>query len=117
MLAGRGFATAAVLLLIALSYAAIARRLERERRLVARLRARGAVDAAHALALDALGDAEREAVDSLRAAGVVAVSRDRCHLVAPALAPYRRRRVRLALTGTLAAILLAAIFLAFILAR
>lgn len=117
MLAGRGFATAAVLVLIALACSAVARRLERERRLVAALRARGAVDAAHALPLDALADAERDAVDDLRAAGVVEVARDRCHLVAPALKPFRRKRIRLALTGAVTAILLAAGLVTFILAR
>ncbi len=116
MLAGRGFATAAVLVLIALACSAVARRLERERRLIAALRARGAVDAAHALPLDALGEAERDAVDDLRAAGVVAVARDRCHLT-PALAPFRRKRIRLALTSAIAAILLAAGLVALILAR
>jgi hypothetical protein len=117
MLAGRGFATAAVLTLIALACSAVARRLERERRLVATLRARGATDAARALALDALADTERETAEDLRDAGVVAIVRDRCHLVTPAFAQYRRKRIRLALTGATAAVLLAAGLVAFILAR
>ncbi|MBX3683691.1 MAG: hypothetical protein KF731_13710 [Thauera sp.] len=117
MLAGRGFATAAVLTLIALACSAIARRLERERRLVRALRARGAIDAAHALPLDGLAEAERDAVADLRDAGVVEVVRDRCHLVFPALARFRRKRIRLVLTGATAAVLLAAGLLAFILAR
>lgn len=117
MLAGRGFATVAVLSLIVLACAGVARRLERERRLVGALRARGAIDAAHALPLEALGDTERDAVDDLRSAGVVEVRRDRCHLVAPALVPFRRKRLRLALTGAAAAVLLAAGLLALILAR
>ncbi|MGD9597110.1 MAG: hypothetical protein AB7G76_09305 [Steroidobacteraceae bacterium] len=117
MLAGRGFATAAILVMTALACTALARRLDRERRLVATLRSRGAVDAAHALALDALGETEREAVESLRAAGVVTVSRDRCHLVTTVVAPWRRRRRRLAFSGALVALLLAAAAVIFILAR
>ncbi|MGE0583411.1 MAG: hypothetical protein AB7P31_14910 [Steroidobacteraceae bacterium] len=117
MLAGRGFATAAVLAMIVLACSAVARRLGRERGLIAALRARGAIDAAHALPLESLGDAEREAADVLRAAGVVAVTRGRCHLVAPALAPFRRKRLRLALTGAVAIALLAAGVVAFVLAR
>ena len=117
MLAGRGLATAAIIFLLALACTVIARRLGRERRLVARLRARGAVDAAHALPLDAMEDAEREAALDLQAAGVVAVAHDRCHLVAPAPSSFRRRRVRLAFTGAVAAAVLLAAFLAVILAR
>lgn len=117
MLAGRGFATAVVLTLIALACGAVARRLERERRLVAALRARGAIDAAHAIPLDALGDAERDAVDALRSAGVVEVARERCHLMSPALAPFKRKRVRLALTAVIAAVLLAVGLVALNLAR
>ena len=117
MLAGRGFATAVVLTLIALACGAVARRLERERRLVAALRARGAIDAAHAIPLDALGDAERYAVEEWRSAGVGVGARVRCDVMCTALAPFKRKRVRLALTAVIAAVLLAVGLVALILAR
>ena len=117
MLAGRGFATAIVLALIVLACSTVARRVERERRLVATLRARGAIDAAHALPLEALSSAERDATHNLRTAGVVEILRGRCHLVPASIARFRRKRTRLVLTSAAVAALLAAGLVALILAR
>lgn len=101
MFGGRGFATAVILILIALTCVAIAKRLESERRLLRKLRERGTVR------LDSLSAAERDAAESLRAAGVLRVDRQRGYLHSEELKTFRRKRVRFALSGALVALFLA----------
>jgi len=101
MFGGRGFATAVILILIALTCVAIARRLEGERRLLRKLRASGTVR------LDSLSDAERDAAESLRAAGVLRMDRHRGYVQSEELKTFRRKRVRFALSGALVALFLA----------
>ncbi|HEY1283118.1 MAG TPA: hypothetical protein VGE96_01440 [Steroidobacteraceae bacterium] len=100
---GRGLATAGSLILIALACIAIAKRLERERRLIRRLREEGAVS------LDRLSEDERDTAESLRAAGVVRVDAQRGVIQPEGLREFRRKRVRFALTGALIALLVAAV--------
>ncbi|MFO7277977.1 hypothetical protein [Caldimonas thermodepolymerans] len=108
---GRGFVTAALLILIVLSCITVARRLERERRLIAKLRARGAVDAEHAIPLVRLSDDEQDTAESLVHAGVLRSRNERCYIASEELGPFRRKRARLALSG-----IVAAVFLVFLVA-
>src|SRR5262245_38679106 len=110
MLAGRGFATAVFLIVIALTCIAFAKRLERERRLLKKLRAnQGSVSSS------ALNEDERAVAESLASVGVLRNARDRYGL-SEGLASFKRKRLRLALSGAAAALLLA-IVIAFILLR
>ena len=97
---GRGLATAAVLILIALTCIAIAKRLERERRLIQKLREKGGVP------LDELDDDERDTANSLRTAGVLRVDQSRGYLEPAGLRSFRNKRVRFALSGALIAAVL-----------
>jgi hypothetical protein len=99
----RGLLTAAVLVGIALTSLATLRKLERERRLLRKLRSL----TPSSLPLDELSEDERDAARSLAHAGVVTVHLQRLHLKASAVAAFRRKRVRLALSGAFAALLLA----------
>jgi hypothetical protein len=100
---GRGLATAGSLILIALACIAIAKRLERERRLIRKLQDAGAVP------LDSLSDDERDTVESLRAAGVLRVDSQRGVFQPEGLRAFRAKRVRFALTGALIALVLCVI--------
>jgi hypothetical protein len=102
VLAGRGLATAVLLILIALTCVALSKRLERERRLLRKLRSEGAV------ALDALTDAERDTAESLRVAGVLRTDGKRGYVQPEGLETFRRKRLRFALSGALIAMFLAA---------
>lgn len=108
MILSRGFLAAAALILIALACIAVARRLERERRLIAKLRHRGALDPQRALPLGRLTEDERDTVDQLLAAGVLRGGEGGCYIAAAELGTFRRKRIRLAATGALAALALAA---------
>jgi len=110
MIAGRGFATAVCLILIALTCIAIAKRLERERRLLQKLRD------GQPLVFDTLTDDERDTAEHLRAAGVLRMDRNRGYVEPEGLERFRGKRLRFALTGALAALALA-ILVAFILLR
>jgi hypothetical protein len=110
MLAGRGFATAATLILIALTCIAIAKRLERERRLIRKLRETGTVS------LDDMSDDERDTAESLRAAGVLRVDRNRGHVEPDGLRAFQIKRMRFAVSGAALALLLAFV-VGFILLR
>jgi hypothetical protein len=99
----RGLATAASLILIALTCIAIAKRLERERRLIQKLRERGAVS------LDDLTDDERDTAHGLREAGVLRMDRTRGVIEPEGLRQFRRKRVRFALSGALIAAVLCAL--------
>jgi len=112
---GRGLLTVACLVLIALACISIVRKLERERRLLGQLRARGAHSPETGLALKDLHVDDRDCLRSLQSAGGVSVSQGRCYLDAASLPPFRRRRVRLALSGALIALLLAVLIASAIL--
>lgn len=107
---GRGLATAGSLILIALTCIAIAKRLERERRLLRKLREQGAVS------LEALTDDERDTAEGLRAAGVLRMDSKRGYIEPAGLKAFRRKRVRFALTGALIALGLCVV-VAFVLLR
>ena len=98
---GRGLLTVGCLVLIALACLSIVRKLERERRLLGRLRT-----CAH-LSLDELSEEDRDCARSLATAGVVILSQNRCYLSARHLPEFRGKRLRLVLSGGLGAALLA----------
>jgi hypothetical protein len=102
----RGFVSAAALIGIALTCLAISRRFERERRLLAKLRARGAVDSANEVPLCELSDDERDAAESLTAAGVLGVRQNCCYIRGVELVTFRRKRLRLLVSGAFGALLL-----------
>lgn len=101
---GRGFATAALLILVALTCIAIAKRLEGERRMIRMLRQK-APD--KGIPLEDLDDIERDTLDRLRAAGVVRMDRSRGYINPDALRTFKGKRMRFALTGGMFALLLA----------
>ena len=102
---GRGFATAAALILVALTCIAIAKRLEGERRMIRKLRELTASD--NGIPLEDLDDVERDTLDRLRAAGVIRTDRARGYLNPGALDSFKGKRTRFALTGALFALILA----------
>ena len=110
---GRGFASAAALIAIALACLAITRKLERERRLLAKLRKRGAAG----IALTELTDDERDAAESLAAAGVLDIQHQRATVRSVELGVFRRKRMRLMVMGGFGAFLLACLVALLILRR
>jgi hypothetical protein len=116
-LPGRGLLTVACLVFIALACISVVRKLERERRLLRKLRARNAVDAAHAVPLDDLTEDQRDCAQSLANAGVLSIRPHGCYLRSTEIPVFRRKRVRLALSGGLAALVLAVIVAVLILHR
>jgi hypothetical protein len=106
---GRGLATAGSLILIALLCIASAKRLERERRLIQKVRQRGAVS------LDALSDDERDTAYSLRECGVLRMDQARGYIEPEGLRKFRRKRIRFALTGALLALALGAAAMSLVL--
>ena len=117
MLAGRGFATAALLILVALTCIAIAKRLEGERRMIRKLRELRAdgPQAARPINLDGLNDVERDTLERLREAGVLRMDRSRGYIDPAALKAFKGRRLRFALTGALTALVLALLIAAILL--
>jgi hypothetical protein len=113
----RGFATAAALIAIALACLVVSRKLEHERRLMRRLRMRRAVDAHRGVSLHELTEGERDAAVSLAASGVLVLQQERCHIRPDDLAVFRRKRLRLALSGAFGALLLACLVAVLILRR
>jgi hypothetical protein len=113
----KGLATAATLIVIALACLTVVRKLERERSLLAKLQARGAVDSRNDLSLDELSEGERDVAESLAAAGVLSLRQNRCHIRTAELSTFRHRRVRLTLSGALGALVLAGLLAALILHR
>lgn len=103
----RGFLSAAALIGIALICLAISRRFERERRLLVKLRARGAVHSGNDLPLSELSDDERDAAESLTAAGLLGIRQNRCYIRAVELTTFRRKRLRLVVSGAFGALVLA----------
>jgi hypothetical protein len=108
-LPGRGLLAVACLVFIALCCISVVRKLERERRLLRKLRARGAVDVASSVPLRELTDDERDCAESLAYAGVLTIRQNGCYLQSAELPVFRRKRVRLALSGGFAALVLALI--------
>jgi hypothetical protein len=116
-MAPRGLLAVACLVFIALVCISVVRKLERERRLLRKLRAHSAVDAAHAVPLDDLTEDERDCARSLANAGVLSVWPHGYSLRSTEIPMFRRKRVRLALSGGVAALILAVIVAVLILHR
>ncbi len=76
---GRGLVSVAALIAIALACLTVTRKLERERRLLRKLRKRGAVEPGWALPLDELTDDERDAAASLADSGVLEIGKQAIH--------------------------------------
>lgn len=114
---GRGLLTATCLVLIALSCLSVVRKLERERRLLRRLRALGAMSPATGLPLKEFPAEDRHCARSLQSAGVLTVEQGRCYLRTGSLSPFKRKRLRLALSGGLMALMLAILVATLILRR
>ena len=112
---GRGLLAVACLVFIALCCISVVRKLERERRLLKKLRGRGAGDPA--MALSELSDDERDCAESLAIAGVLTIRQNGCYLRSTEMPVFRRKRVRLALSGGLAALVLALVVAVLILHR
>jgi hypothetical protein len=112
-LPGRGFVSAAALIAIALTCLAITRKLERERRLLAKLRKRGDPG----INLAELTDDERDAAESLAAAGVLDIQQQRATIRTVELGAFRRKRMRLMIMGGFGAFLLACLVALLILRR
>jgi hypothetical protein len=115
VLAGRGFATAALLVLVALTCIAIAKRLEGERRMIRKLRQLQATDTSRAIPLEGLSDVERDTMERLRDAGVLRMDRSRGYIDPAALRAFKGKRLRFALTGALFALGLAILIAATVL--
>ncbi len=114
---GRGLISAAALIAIALACLTVTRKLERERRLLRKLRKRGAVEAGWALPLEELTDDERDAAGSLAASGVLEIRGSRVFIRTVELGSFRRKRLRLLVMGGLGAFLLAVLVAVLILRR
>jgi hypothetical protein len=113
---GRGLASAAALIAIALACLTVTRKLERERRLLAKLRRRGAIDSGSAgISLEELSEDERDAAESLAAAGVLEIGRGRVSIQTVELGTFRRKRMRLLVVGGFGAFLLAVLVAVLIL--
>ncbi len=113
----RGLISATALIAIALACLTVTRKLERERRLLRKLRKHGVIDAARAIDLDALSEDERDAAWSLEAAGVLEIQRQRCFIRPLELGAFRRKRLRLMVMGGFSALLLACLVAVLILRR
>jgi len=118
----RGFATAAILIVIALTCLAVVRRMERDRRLLATLREHRAFDVENSVPLDSLSPELKETAESLALAGVIAIRRGStgkagCYLVQSEVPVFRRKRTRLALVGAIGALALAVVVAILILRR
>jgi len=113
----KGLGSAAALIAIALACLTVTRKLERERRLIAKLRRKGAVERGWALPLEELTDDERDAAASLAASGVLEVSQKRVFIRPVELGVLRRKRLRLVVLGGFGAFLLAILVAVLILRR
>jgi len=115
----RGLASAAALIAIALACLTITRKLERERRLLAKLRKRGGQPSGSdpSIPLDELSENDRDAAESLATAGVLEIQRNRVSIKAVELSAFRKKRLRLMVTGGFGAFLLACLVALLILHR
>src|SRR6202035_6082319 len=93
----------------------VVRKLERERRLLRKLHGRGAIDAGSSMPLRELSEDERDCAQLLAIAGVLTIRQNGCYLRSTELPVFRRKRVRLALSGGLAALVLALVVAVLIL--
>ncbi|MDB6158295.1 MAG: hypothetical protein JWO04_2001 [Gammaproteobacteria bacterium] len=114
---GRGLLAVACLVFIALCCICVVRKLERERRLLRKLRGRGAVDAGSPVPLRELSEDERDCAQLLAIAGVLTIRQNGCYLRSAEMPVFRRKRVRLALSGGFAALVLAVVVAVLILHR
>jgi hypothetical protein len=114
---GRGFATASILILVALACIAVARRFEKERRFIGKLRQQKAFDPSRAIRVSDLSDDERLTAADLTAAGVLRGHGNARYLEPAALAAFRNKRIVLAVSGALAALAVAAVMAFLILSR
>ena len=112
---GRGLFAVACLVLIALCCISAVRKLERERRLLRKLRAAGA--RSESIPLSELTEDEQDCARSLSASGVLTIRQNRCYLQSGELPVFRRKRLRLALSGGLGALILALVVAVLILHR
>jgi hypothetical protein len=124
----RGLALAAALIAIALACLSITRKLERERRLLAKLRRwggrpSGALNSGAAgrpdpgIPLDELSEDERDAAESLATAGVLEIQRQRVSIKTVEMGAFRKKRLRLMVSGGLGAFLIACLVALLILHR
>jgi hypothetical protein len=114
-LPGRGLFAVACLALIALCCISAVRTLERERRLLRKLRASSVRGGS--ILLGELTEDERDCAHSLSATGVLTIRQNRCYLQSGELPVFRRKRLRLALSGGLGALILALVVAVLILHR
>ena len=114
---GRGLLAVACLVFIALCCISVVRKLERERRLLRKLRGRGAVDAGSPVPLRELSEDERDCAQLLAIAGVLTIRQNGCYLRSIEVPVFRRKRVRLALSGGFVALVLAVVVVVLILHR
>jgi len=112
-LPGRGLLTVACLVLIALSCISVVRTLERERRLLRKLRASGRSP----VPLRDLTDDERDCAKALANAGVLTIERNECYVRSAELPVFQRKRLRLALSGGVIALIFALVVAVLILRR
>jgi hypothetical protein len=112
-LPGRGLLAVACLVLIALSCISVVRTLERERRLLRKLRAQGIGP----VPMRDLTDDERDCAKSLARSGVLTIEQNRCYVRSAELPVFKRKRVRLALSGGLIALVIAVVVAVLILHR
>ena len=96
-----------VIILVALTCIAIAKRMEGERRMIRKLRELRATDTSKAIPLDDLDEVERDTLERLRAAGVIRMDRTRGYINPDALRTFKGKRMRFAVTGAFLALLLA----------
>ncbi len=114
---GRGFATALLLILVALACVAGARRVERDRRLMTKLRGARAFDPHTAIPLSGLSPDDRDSAAGLAQAGVVAMQGNRCYIVQSQLTMFRRKRTRVVLATSLVALVVTVLVVVLILRR
>ncbi len=113
-----GLFSAAALIAIALVCLTFTRKLERERRLLAKLRRRGAIDSGSAgIPLEELSEDERDAAESLAATGVLEIARKCVSIRTVELGTFRRKRLRLLVVGGFGAFLFALLVAVLILRR
>ncbi len=117
--------SAAALIGIALACLSVTRKLERERRLLRKLRKRGAVEPGWALPLDELTEDEQDAAASLAHSGVLEIGKQpgggargqRVFIRTAELGSFRQKRLRLLVMGGFGALLLAVVVALLILRR
>jgi hypothetical protein len=116
-LPGRGLLALTCLVIITLCCISVVIKVKRERRLLRKLRSRGARDMSSAIFVRDLTEDERDCADSLAAAGVLTIRQNRCYVHSGELPVFRRKRLRLALSGGFAALILALVVAVLILHR